>query len=290
MKRGFLIYNPGAGQAQKSDAEVSEVVQEFGKYDINITPSPTFPDVSILDMVKGLVQQAPDVLVGWGGDGTIHEVVNGMYGTDIPVGLIPGGTANLLARELNIGHDIKEAVRIIGEGKTTQISLGRANKKLFLLMVGIGFDSAVIRNVDLHLKRKVGYLAFGLAAIRTAIDYKYPKITIKVNGSEKECVFAVICNAREYAAFFRLAPDADISDEYLYIVLFKDAGLGSLIRYGIYAWQSRHLELKSVESLRASRIEANGSEEVWVQADGELIGYLPMKFEIIPRALKVFSP
>ncbi|MCI0442404.1 diacylglycerol kinase family lipid kinase [bacterium] len=290
MKRGFLIYNPGAGQAQKSETEVSEVVQEFEKYDINITPSPTFPDVSILDMVKDLVQQSPDVLVGWGGDGTIHEVVNGMYGADIPVGLIPGGTANLLARELNIGHDIKEAVRIIGEGKTTQISLGRANKKLFLLMVGIGFDSAVIRNVDLHLKRKVGYLAFGLAAIRTAIDYKYPKITIKVNGSEKECVFAVICNAREYAAFFRLAPDADISDEYLYIVLFKDAGLGSLIRYGIYAWQSRHLELKSVESLRASRIEANGSEEVWVQADGELIGYLPMKFEIIPRALKVFCP
>jgi diacylglycerol kinase (ATP) len=290
MKRGFLIYNPGAGQAQKSDADVSEVIQEFEKYDINITPSPTFPDVSTLEMVKNLVKQTPDVLVGWGGDGTIHEVVNGMYGADIPVGLIPGGTANLLARELNIGHDIKEAVRIIGEGKTTQISLGRANKKLFLLMVGIGFDSAVIRNLDLHLKRKVGYLAFGLAAIRTAIDYKYPKITIKVNGSEKECVFAVICNAREYAAFFRLAPDADISDEYLYIVLFKEAGLGSLIRYGFYAWQSRHLELKSVESLRASRIEANGSSEVWVQADGELIGYLPMKFEIIPRALKVFSP
>jgi diacylglycerol kinase (ATP) len=290
MKRGYLIYNPGAGQAIKSDAEVSEVVQEFEKYGINITPSPTFPDASIPDMVKGLTQERPDFFVGWGGDGTIHEVVNGVYGSDIPVGLIPGGTANLLARELNISHDIKEAIRIIGEGKTTQISLGRANKKYFLLMVGIGFDSAVIRNVDFNLKRKVGYLAFGLAALRTAIDYKYPKITIKVNGSEKECVFAVICNAREYAAFFRLAPDADISDEYLYIVLFKEAGLGSLIRYGLYAWQARHLELKSVETLRASKIEANGSPEVWVQADGELIGYLPMKFEIIPRALKVFSP
>ncbi|MCI0415336.1 diacylglycerol kinase family lipid kinase, partial [bacterium] len=233
---------------------------------------------------------SPDLLVGWGGDGTIHEVVNGMFGTAIPVGLIPGGTANLLARELNIPHVMKEAVRIIGVGKTTQISVGRANNRYFLMMVGIGFDSEVIRNVDWHLKRKVGKLAFGLAAIRAAFDYKYPKITIKVNGSEKECVFAVICNAREYAAFFRLAPDADISDEYLYIVLFKEAGLGSLIRYGLYAWQSRHLTLKSVESLRVRTIEAIGSEEVWVQADGELIGYLPMKFEIIPRALKVFCP
>jgi diacylglycerol kinase (ATP) len=290
MKRGFLIYNPGAGQARKSEAEVSEVVREFEKYDINITPSPTFPDASIPDMVKGLVQDSPDLLVGWGGDGTIHEVVNGMFGTDLPVGLIPGGTANLLARELNISHLMKEAVRIIGEGKTIQISLGRANKKYFLLMVGIGFDSEVIRNVDWHLKRRMGYLAFGLAAIRTAIDYKYPKITLRVNGSEKECVFAVICNAREYAAFFRLAPDADISDEYLYIVLFKEAGLGSLIRYGLYAWQSRHLTLKSVESLRVRTIEAIGAGEIPVQADGELIGYLPMKFEIIPRALKVFSP
>jgi YegS/Rv2252/BmrU family lipid kinase len=290
MKRGFLVYNPGAGQGMKSDAVVNDVIREFEKYDINMTPSPTFADVSIPSMVQELLTSKPDLLVSWGGDGTIHEMVNGMFGTGIPIGLIPGGTANLLAKEINIPSTTNEAVRIIGEGKTTQISIGRANKRYFLLMVGIGFDSEVIRNVDWHLKRKVGYFAFGLAALKTAIDYKYPKITVKVNGSEKECIFAVICNAREYAAFFRLAPDADISDEFLYIVLFKEAGLGSLIRYGLYAWQARHLTLKSVESFRVKTIEASGIGEIPVQADGELIGYLPMKFEILPRALEIFCP
>jgi YegS/Rv2252/BmrU family lipid kinase len=290
MKHGFLVYNPGAGQGMKSDAVVSDVIHEFEKYDIDMTPSPTFADVSIPSMIQELLTHKPDLLVSWGGDGTIHEMVNGMFGTRIPIGLIPGGTANLLAKEINIPSTINEAVRIIGEGKTTQISIGRANKRYFLLMVGIGFDSEVIRNVDWHLKRKVGYFAFGLAALKTAIDYKYPKITVKVNGSEKECIFAVICNAREYAAFFRLAPDADISDEFLYIVLFKEAGLGSLIRYGLYAWQARHLTLKSVESFRVKTIEASGMGEIPVQADGELIGYLPMKFEILPRALEIFCP
>jgi diacylglycerol kinase (ATP) len=290
MKRGFLIYNPGAGQGMKSNAGVSDVIREFEKYDIDITPSPTFADVSIPSMVQELLTHEPDLLVSWGGDGTVHEIVNGMFGQQIPIGLIPGGTANLLARELNIPQPINDAIRIIGEGKTTEISIGRANKRYFLLMVGIGFDSEVIRNVDWHLKRKVGYFAFGLAALKTAMDYKYPKITLRVNGSEKECIFAVICNAREYAAFFRLAPDADISDEYLYIVLFKEAGLGSLIRYIFFAWQARHLTLKSVESFRVSTIEASGAGEIPVQADGELIGYLPMKFEILPRALRIFCP
>jgi YegS/Rv2252/BmrU family lipid kinase len=290
MKRGFLIYNPGAGQGMKSDAVVSDVIREFEKYDIDMTPSPTFAEISIPSMVQEILTHEPDLLVSWGGDGTTHEIVNGMFGKQIPIGLIPGGTANLLAKELNIPSSTNEAVRVIGEGKTTQISIGRANKRYFLLMVGIGFDSEVIRNVDWHLKRKVGYFAFGLAALKTAIDYKYPKITLRVNGSEKECIFAVICNAREYAAFFRLAPDADISDEYLYIVLFKEAGLGSLIRYGLYAWQARHLTLKSVESFRVKTIEASGAGEIPVQADGELIGYLPMKFEILPGALQIYSP
>jgi YegS/Rv2252/BmrU family lipid kinase len=290
MRRGFLIYNPGAGQGMKTDAVVSGVIREFEKYGIDMTPSPTFADVSIHSMVQELLTHEPALLVSWGGDGTVHEVVNGMFGSRIPIGILPGGTANLLAKELSIPSTVNDAIRIIGEGKTTQISIGRANQRYFLLMVGIGFDSEVIRNVDWHLKRKVGYFAFGLAALKTAIDYKYPKIMVKADGSEKECIFAVICNAREYAAFFRLAPDADISDEYLYIVLFKEAGLGSLIRYGLYAWQARHLTLKSVESFRVRTIEVSGAGEIPVQADGELIGYLPMKFEILPRALEIFCP
>lgn len=289
MKTGFLIFNPSAGKNRKSDAAVARLISEFGKAGIDMTPSPTFPDLAVMSQVQELLTHKPDLLVSWGGDGTVHEIVNGMFGHEVPLGILPGGTANLLVRELKIPAQISNAVRVIAAGKTKRISVGRANGRYFLLMVGIGFDSEVIRNVDWNLKKTMGTLAFGLAAVKTAAFYQYPKFKVIVNGEEKECVFAVVCNAREYGAFFQLAPEADLTGDCLYVCLFKEAGWGNMLRYVIHALRSTHHKLKDVEILKATELEATGPE-VPVQADGELIGYLPMRFSIHPGSLAVFVP
>jgi diacylglycerol kinase (ATP) len=289
MKRGFLIFNPSAGMNKKSDGAVAEVIRAFEQQDIDITPSPTFPHCTVVTQVQELLSHEPDLLVSWGGDGTVNEIVNGMFGHDIPLGVLPGGTANLLARELRIPARIPEAIRVIAAGNTKSISVGRANGRYFLLMVGIGFDSEVIRNVDWNLKKTVGNLAFGVAAVKTAAQYQYPKFHVKVDGQEKECVFAVVCNGREYGAYFRLAPDADLADDCFYVCLFKEAGWGNMLRYALHALTSTHHTLKDVEIIKATQLEASGPD-VPVQADGELIGFLPMKFAIHPGSLQIFVP
>lgn len=289
MKRGFLIFNPSAGMNKKSKAAVSRVIREFEKIGIDISPSPTLPDYAVISQVRELLTHDPDLLVSWGGDGTINEIVNGMFGHDVPLGVLPGGTANLLVRELKVPIQLSRAIKVIGAGKTKRISVGRANGRYFLLMVGIGFDSEVIRNVDWNLKKTMGNLAFGVSAVFTAAQYQYPKFRVKIDGQEKECVFAVVCNGREYGAFFHLAPDADLSDDCLYVCLFKEAGFGNMLRYAVHALRSTHQNLKDVEILKASELEAVGPE-VPVQADGELIGFLPMKFSIHPGSLEVFVP
>ena len=290
MKRGFLIFNPSAGSRAKTDLRVQEVIHLFADEKIEILPKPTLPDGNAVAQVKELVAENPDLLVAWGGDGTIHEVLNGMFGSSIPLGILPGGTANLLARELGVPQNIPGAIRIIGAGHSRLISVGQANQRYFLLMVGIGFDSAVIQNVNMDLKKKIGKLAFGISALHTAVSYTFPQFQIEYDGQNADCVFAVICNARNYAAYFVLTPDADISDEYLYICLFKDPGLASLFQYAFHALKRTHLQLPSVQIIRAKEVFVSGTESVAVQADGELIGSLPLKFSIHPCCLEVFCP
>jgi YegS/Rv2252/BmrU family lipid kinase len=244
----------------------------------------------VIHQVRGLVQERPDLLIAWGGDGTINEVVNGMFGSEIPLGILPGGTANLVARELRIPRKLSEAMRVIVAKHTRRISVGLANQRYFLLMVGIGFDSEVIRNVDWKLKRRFGKLAFSLSAWRTARNYDYPRFHVRANGSEEDCVFAVISNAREYGAYFVLTPEADIADEYFRVCLYKEPGLRSMTRYVWHTFRQTHLRLDSVKVLQATEVEVVGPERIAVQADGEIIGHLPLKLRVHPRSLDVFCP
>ena len=290
MKHGFLVFNPSAGMGRKSKSVVETVLRQFARQGIDVAPSPTDPDGSVMTQVRELVREKPDLMVAWGGDGTIHEVVNGLFGSKIPLGVIPGGTANVLARELKIPFHPSDAIRVIAKQKPRSISVGQADQRYFLLMVGIGFDSEVIRNVEWNLKKRIGTFAFGFSALDTARKYGYPKFSVVADGEEKECVFAVISNARYYGAYFMLTPDADISDDYLYICLFKEPGLASMFWYAFHAFKRTHMKLESVEILRATELRATGPADIAVQADGELIGYLPMKFQIHPRSLEIFCP
>jgi diacylglycerol kinase (ATP) len=290
MKRGYLLFNPSAGMRAKTPIRVQEVIRLFAAENIEMTPSPTQAEGSVVHQVREMVQEKPDLIVIWGGDGTINEVVNGMFGTGIPLGFLPGGTANLMVRELTIPVNVPKAIRVIGTDNRRLISVGQANDRYFLLMVGVGFDSAVIQNVNLSIKRKLGKLAFGISAIHTAVNYRFPQFQVQFDGQNTDCVFAVICNARHYAAYFVLTPDADISDDYLYLCLFKDPGLARLFEYAFHALRRTHIQLPSVQVIRTKQILVTGTEGVAVQADGELVGSLPIKFSIHPRSLEVFCP
>jgi len=290
MKRGFLIFNPFSGSRPKTEAIIQDVVSQFAAQKIEIIPSPTKAGGSVMSQVQEMVSQSPDLLVTWGGDGTINEVVNGMFGSDIPIGILSGGTANLMVRELNIPQDLSAAIQAVGSGRIRRISVGQGNQRYFLLMVGIGFDSAVIQNVSIPMKRMLGKLAFGISAFQTAVNYGFPEFKVQFDGEQTDCVFAVICNARHYAAYFVLTPDADISDEYLYLCLFKDPGLARLFYYAFHALRRTHLHLPSVQIVRAKEAVIFGDEAIAVQADGELVGSLPLKFSIHPQSLSVFVP
>jgi len=290
MKRGYLVFNPSAGMRAKTAIRVQEVIRLFAVENIEMLPSPTQADGSVISQVREMVKEKPDLIVTWGGDGTINEVVNGMFGTGIPLGFLPGGTANLMVRELGIPQNVPKAIQLIGAGNRRLISVGQANDRYFLLMVGVGFDSAVIQNVNLSIKRKLGKLAFGISAIHTAVNYRFPPFQVQFDGQNADCVFAVICNARHYAAYFVLTPDADISDDYLYLCLFKNPGLARLFQYAFHALRRTHIQLPSVQVIRAKEMLVTGTEGVAVQADGELVGFLPIQFCIHPRSLEVFCP
>jgi diacylglycerol kinase (ATP) len=290
MKRGFLIYNPSAGMTRKTESLISKAVRQFAASGIEMTPYPTEANYGAAAQVAGLLRHGPDLFVAWGGDGTVNEVVNGMSGSRIPIGVICGGTANLFARELGLPRRMDSAIRVISAGRTRLVSVGRANHRLFVLMVGIGFDSHVIQKVNWSLKKKTGVFAFAVAAVQSAARYRFPKFRVRLEEEERECVFAVIAKGREYGAFFHLAPDADISDEFLHVCLFKEPGFCNMVRYAYHAFRRTHLGLQSVEIIKTRTLEITGDPSIPVQADGEIIGCLPMKFDVVPHSVNVFVP
>jgi YegS/Rv2252/BmrU family lipid kinase len=243
------------------------------------------------------VDDGAEVVIVGGGDGTINEAAQGLVGTGASLAVWPCGTANVLARELRLPGDEKALSKLIAAQSLRTISVGRAMKpetgwqRYFLLMAGIGLDAAIVDRVDLGLKRLTGigaYLASGLSFLARL---PLTPFSIEFNGQKLESAFTVISNAANYAAWFTLAPGARLDDDKLDVCVFNSR---SRLAYLTYAFLSlaggSHTRSSNVVYQPAREAKANSNDAALVQLDGEVVGNLPMKFEIVPGALRVIAP
>src|SRR5215208_4138485 len=228
-----------------------------------------------------------------GGDGTINEVINGL-GEGATLGILPLGTANVLARELGLPLDVERACEHILRGKRKRIDLGVATdregvEREFACMAGIGFDAKVVRAVTPRMKRYLRGLAFPLAAFKVLFTQELSPVEV-ISGDEAHVArFVIVANAHHYGGDYRVSgPDLLTSGE-LEAVLVGRASL--LLRPDIFGriMARRPLNL-SMESFRAGELRARApGAEVPVQLDGEVWGSLPMSFRVEPRALEVIG-
>jgi YegS/Rv2252/BmrU family lipid kinase len=169
-------------------------------------------------------EQNPFIIAG-GGDGTVNGVVNGLAPGKATLGILPLGTANVLAKELGI-NSMHTAVERIVSQQSKALSVGRVeaagSSRYFLLMAGIGFDGAVVEGVRLAEKRFIGKGAYVLSALRVLAGWDRRLFTIILDGRALSCHGAVVCNASKYGGNFTLAPEADIFSPVLHVVWVKD--------------------------------------------------------------------
>ena len=235
-----------------------------------------------------------DVIVA-GGDGTINEAIQGIAGSKARLGIIPRGTANVLARELNLPLNDEQATLVAARGNSRRIHLGRATaeatgqSRLFVLMAGMGLDASVVQRVQPRLKKRIGKGAFWVSGLSHLADWRPSAFTLEIEGQSYTGTFAAIGKAARYGGDLAITPGARLEEPEFEICLIETVSRFSYLRLLSYAVSTGMPRNKpGVRFMKAARVDARGDAPV--QIDGELIGTLPMRFEIASESLEVIVP
>ncbi|MEO3432719.1 diacylglycerol kinase family protein [Inquilinus sp. CAU 1745] len=233
-----------------------------------------------------------DAVVAAGGDGTINEVVNGLMahaGRPPPLGILPLGTANVLAAELGLPMDPAAAAGIILDGGSTDIHLGLANGRHFSLMAGVGFDAHVVAGLDSGLKRRIGKGAYVWETARQLAAGPAARYRVTVDGRPFEAASAVIANSHYYGGRFVLAPDATPLRSGFEICLFERGGRPATVGYMAAMALGLLPRFKGYQVIGGRSVTVEGPAGEPVQTDGDIVATLPLTVTVADRRLPVFA-
>lgn len=248
------------------------------------------------DLARRAIAEGADCILAAGGDGTISEVAGGMVGSSIPLGILPAGTANVLAHELGIPCHPAEAATRLHACAPRRVALGliehgNAPPRHFLMMAGAGFDAGVVYNLDAQLKQRLGRLSYWLGGI-SKLSRKLDRLQVSIDGQQYECSFALVSRVRNYGGDFNIARHVTLAEDDFEVVLLESDNALVYLRYlaGIVTQQLQHDP--GVRFLRAREVTLSpaGEGTVHLQADGEYIGALPATLRVAPGALSLLTP
>jgi YegS/Rv2252/BmrU family lipid kinase len=231
-----------------------------------------------------------DTVVAAGGDGTINEVVNGLDGAPITLGILPMGTVNVLALELGIPFDLVAAWRVIREGKVRMVDLASANDHLFVQMAGVGLDAQIVQRNNRQMKDVFGPLSYLLTATQVAVERPPRLRVIREGHSTIEGSFVLVGNGRLYGGPFPLFREADMQDGLLDVYVFKYMNYLALMRYVRGMLFGSLAQFSDVTAFKAKRLVVEANQNVPLEADGELAGHAPVEFTVRRRKLRVLVP
>jgi YegS/Rv2252/BmrU family lipid kinase len=297
-RKTVLIYNPRAGKFGRSGGRMVErIVETLAKNGHNVTAAPTSGPRTAGAIALEHIGRGADLVLAAGGDGTINEVAEGMVHSDVPLGVLPAGTANVLGTEMKLGSDPVRAAERLGECRPRRISVGHVTcdggrvSRHFLLMAGIGLDAHVVRHVDASLKARTGKFAYWVAGW-TLLGRRLAQVHVEIDGQKRECSFALLSKVRNYGGDFEIAKSVTLLDDQFEAVLFEGRTSLPYVKYFAAMALDRLKDLKGVAVLRTSRATLCCPEDrhVYVQIDGELAGHLPAEIEVVPDALTLLVP
>ncbi|MBX3051145.1 MAG: diacylglycerol kinase family lipid kinase [Caldilineaceae bacterium] len=308
-KKVQVIINPAAGGDTPILNVLNTVFLENGvEWDVSITHKAG----DARQAARQAVQGGADVVAAYGGDGTVTEAANGLRGTEIPLAILPGGTANVLARELNIPLGLADAARLASgvESKIDRIDLGQMGEHIFLLRVGIGFEAAMVEQADRSLKENFGVLAYWWSALKNLRDPAIARYRLLLDGQETECSgFAcTIANSGNLGLpGLQLSTTISVRDGLLDVIVVEEASLRSLTevlgqifsKQAIAAPPEDAADQSYLDQIQSSLRHWQAKEiSVWVepaqviQYDGEILesAKMPLKISVLPQALSVVVP
>lgn len=269
MKPGkiFLLANTSARTLNFAELRAAEKLMN------RHVPTEIVPTSSLqhaIDSAANLSRNPGNLVVACGGDGTINTVLNALQ-PDAAMGIIPAGTANVIARELGIPLNILNAAKAVITGAVQQIDTGCFNGQKFAFVAGIGFDAQVAGAVSSPLKRIIGRAAYHIAGLLEFITYKAPRMQVIVDGNEThQGYFAIIANMRRYGGELFFAPAARYDDNLLDLLLLKTFSVHALLRLLNFARGNAEFPADLAMMIRGRNFSITTEVEAPYQLDGEV--------------------
>lgn len=287
-RRALIIYNPVAGYLP--GRRLTRVCQSLSWLGVEETIRETAYRGDAEAFAAAASSKDFDVVVAAGGDGTINEVVNGLAGSHLPLAIIPLGTANVLAAEIELPHNVSAIARTIAAGETRRVHPGIVNGHRFLMMAGLGFDAHVVARVDRTLKQAVGKLAYVLQTAVSAFTFPSPTYRVAIDGTCHEAASVVIANGQRYGGPYTCAPEARLEVPEFHVCLFKNSGPLAVARYSAALMMRRLHRLADIEIVRGSHVAVDGPGGEAVQCDGDIAAALPLSASIGGETLNLVMP
>jgi diacylglycerol kinase (ATP) len=306
IKDALLIYNPTSGRKRHTRfKEIEHAVRILKEAGITVELAPTGAPGAAVRIARQAVDQRRGMVIACGGDGTINEIVNGLARSQVPMALLPAGTANILAKELGIPWDIPHAARLISGGSIKRIALGMAmpangnhspaissDGRYFLSVAGAGPDGAIVNGVHEGLKKSAGVVAYWFEGFRQLFRYAFPQMRIQSGGKQRQATIIVVGRTAHYGGPFKITTEASLfEDSFEFLTNSTRSRLGYLSCLpALFAGTLR--KKSGIETWKATEVicESAEGEPVYAQVDGEPVGPLPMAFRIVPDALSIVTP
>jgi len=293
--RVFVVLNPMAGSANAADVRQALERQLGEQIQTDIYETTGAESEDIVALVRAELANNPSVVVAAGGDGTISDVAEALISTDVILGIIPVGTANIFARELGIPLDLEGACALLGgQPNTTSVDAMKVGDKYFVLQIGIGIDSLMIRDTARQSKRRFGRAAYMWTAFTRLIGYQPMRFTIVADGKRMRprASQVLIANGGVLGAPpFRWGPNIRPDDGKIDVCIVSARTALDYLGLIWHTFLGQQRRDRNVRYLTAERsIAISADQPLPIQADGEIIGDTPIQIEVIPDALSVIVP
>lgn len=304
LQNALLIHNPSAGNnGEARGSKLDEARRILASGGIEAELAETRAPGHATELAEQATREGRQLVIACGGDGTLNEVINGLAahqnGHRVPFALLPGGTANIMAKELSLPWNIPRAAKQLVGGTVKEIALGLAvpvehpeKQRYFLSVAGAGPDGMIVYSVDLSLKSRVGVLAYWWQGAREVIRYTFPRFRLKIAGETIDPTLVVVGRTKHYGGPFKITDQADLFEDRFEVMALTTRSPMRYLRYlpplyfgnlrkeeGVHFWKA--------DTLVCEPLDAN---PVYAQVDGEPFQRLPVGFRIVPKALKLLVP
>jgi diacylglycerol kinase family enzyme len=269
MRRGLLIYNPTSGM-RRHRRRLPAILEALRQGGIATEAVATDAKGQATTLARAAAS-GTDVVFGYGGDGTIREVAAGLFGSDTPLGVLPGGTTNVVAIAFGLSRDPVQAASQLCRLEPRPVDVGLCAGHPFLMQASSGVEAYLMARLDPELKAWLGFAGAVLQGVGVFFRYGYPQVQLRVDGQATSATGAMVCNIPEAAGPYRIVPAGKFDDGQLELMLFRGKSRAAVASFCIDLYRGTHASRRDVEITPVREVVFEGPAHAYVQIDGDAV-------------------